>query len=106
MVRSLMVDFLEELESADIDDEYLFGKDMLVCPVAAPMEQTIVRRCWLPKGTDWYDFATAHYYPGGQMVEVSATLENIPVFVRVWDTLELQTYLQYAAEDRPVLRAK
>ena len=106
MVRSLMFDFPEEPESADVDDEYLFGNDLLVCPVTEPMAQTTVRRCWLPKGADWYDLATARYYPGGQTVEVTVTLENIPVFVRAGTTLELQTDLQYAAEDRPVLRTE
>ena len=37
MMRALVMDFANDKNALDINDEYMFGKSMLVCPVTNPM---------------------------------------------------------------------
>jgi alpha-D-xyloside xylohydrolase len=37
MMRALMMDFAGDKDALDIDDQYMFGKNILVCPVTEPM---------------------------------------------------------------------
>ncbi len=59
--------------------QYLFGRDLLVCPVVEPDATTWP--AYLPAGA-WYDLWTGERLAGGQTVEAPAPLERIPVFVR------------------------
>jgi len=62
MVRSLFVEFPGDPGSWQIDDEYLFGSDMLVAPLMHENETT--RNVYLPPG-DWIDYQTGKSYSGG-----------------------------------------
>ncbi len=37
MMRALVMDFADDKNALDINDEYMFGKSILVCPVTEPM---------------------------------------------------------------------
>lgn len=112
IMRSLLFDFPSDERAALIDDEFMFGNDLLVCPVTEPMyygpesrkleHGASVRRCWLPQGVDWYDFWTNERYTGGRFVDMSLTLEHIPLFVRAGTILLVQQDLHYTWENRPV----
>lgn len=105
MMRSLLFDFPEDPEALAMDDEFLFGRDLLVCPVLEPMcygpESRPVaapprtRRCYLPRGTAWRDFWTGETYDGGQWIETPLTLAHIPLFVRGGTELPMAEGLQY-----------
>jgi len=62
MTRALFIEYPEDPGSWLIDDEYLFGSDMLV----APLMQTdaTARDVYLPPGT-WIDYQTKKVYNGG-----------------------------------------
>jgi alpha-D-xyloside xylohydrolase len=106
MMRSLLFDFPEDPKSASIDDQFMFGKALLVCPVTHAMyyghsgEITAEksRSCYLPKGTDWYDFWTGDLLSGGQTVWANAEIDKIPVFVRAGSILLTQGDVQSAME--------
>ena len=49
----------------DIDDEYLFGRDLLVAPVDEPGMTS--RKVYLPAG-DWYDWHTGELHVGGSTI--------------------------------------
>lgn len=61
------------------DYQYFFGRDLLVCPVVEPGQETW--SCYLPPG-QWYDFWTNQALTGDQVVVVEAPLDRIPVFSR------------------------
>lgn len=93
IMRPLLFDFPEDERVFLISDQYMLGDALMVCPVAAPMyyeqggrsieERTQkFRSVYLPMGNDWYDWDTGERYQGGQVVEVSAPLSKIPVFVK------------------------
>jgi alpha-glucosidase (family GH31 glycosyl hydrolase) len=58
---------------------YLFGRDLLVCPVLE--KGASAREVLLPVG-DWVDLWSGARLPGGRTVVVPAPLERVPVFVR------------------------
>lgn len=74
-----MMRALQLVEPAASPYQYMFGRDLLVCPVVEPGVET-----WsvtMPEG-DWYDLWTRERLVGGRQVEVPAPLERIPVYVR------------------------
>ena len=97
MMRPLIMDFQEDERVAEIEDEYLFGPSLLVCPVTTPMyyqagskpmrNTEYTRNVYLPAGTDWYDLRTGEKFKGGQEITASAKLESIPVYIRAGSIL-------------------
>ena len=79
LMRPLFLDFPEE-PCWEIFDEYLFGPDILVCPVHELGRRE--REVYLPAGADWTDAASRQTRPGGQAITVSAPLERVPLFLR------------------------
>ena len=79
MQRPLVLDYQDDPAVVDIDDQYLFGRDLLVAPVT---EQGMTSRTvYLPAG-DWHDWHTGEVHAGGQRITVETPLERIPLFVR------------------------
>lgn len=79
-MRPLFYDFPDDEESWDIDDQFMFGPDILVAPVT--YEGARSRWVYLPPGSEWKDAATGKTYAGGQRVECDSPLHNIPVFLK------------------------
>jgi alpha-D-xyloside xylohydrolase len=79
MVRSLFVEFPGDPGSWSVDDEYLYGSQMLVAPLLHNGETS--RQVYLPPGT-WIDYQTGKAYAGGwQMIEAG----KIPAIILVRD---------------------
>ena len=62
MVRALFIEFPEDPGAWTIDNEYLFGSDILVAPMFE--EGKTEREVYLPKGK-WIDYQTGKTYSGG-----------------------------------------
>lgn len=92
MVKMLAFDFPEDPEVRNLKDQYMFGSQIMVCPVTWPMyfgagnrkiqEAEYKRRVYLPKGCGWYDYWSEVYYEGGQWIEVEAPIDKVPLFVK------------------------
>lgn len=61
MLRALFVEFPNDPGSWLVDNEYLFGSDLLVAPL---FEEITERDVYLPAGT-WIDYQTKKVYQGG-----------------------------------------
>ena len=61
MVRALFVEFPDDPGAWLVEDEYLFGSQMLVAPL---LESGNSRTCYLPKGK-WIDYQSGKVYEGG-----------------------------------------
>jgi len=72
-------DHQDDPRARDVDDEYLFGPDLLVAPVTAA--GMTARRVYLPEGTwvDWYD-GTILAGPG--FVTAATPMDRIPLYAR------------------------
>jgi hypothetical protein len=61
MLRALFIEYPEDPGSWLVDDEYLFGSDMLVAPL---FEDERARSVYLPPG-NWIDYQTGQIHAGG-----------------------------------------
>ena len=104
MVRALFVEYPDDPGSWLVDDQYLFGSDILVAPL---FESVTSRDVYLPPG-QWIDYQTGRTYGGGWH---KITAGKIPVVMLVksgtviphiklaqstkdmdWSSLELKVY--------------
>ena len=80
-MRPLFYDFPSDTEAWEINDEYMFGNDLLVAPVIN--ENEFSRQVYLPNSEAmWVNAWTGESYAGGQTVEVDAPIDKIPLFIR------------------------
>jgi len=78
MVRALLVEFPQDKGAWLVEDEYMFGSQMLVAPL---MESGNSRDVYLPKGK-WIDYQSGRVYEGGyQTIEAG----KIPAIILVRD---------------------
>lgn len=115
MMRALMMDFPNDKKALDINDEYMFGKSLLVSPVTNAMyvkpnvseRDTIQvedfstiksKETYLPAGTDWYDFWTGEKISGGNKVMKLTPLDIIPLYVKAGSIIPVGPSVQYAEE--------
>ena len=80
VIRPLYYDFPKDAAVATIEDQMMFGDDVLVAPVFELGARQ--RDVYLPAGATWIDAHTGVEYAGGQTVTADAPLELIPVFLR------------------------
>jgi len=86
-MRPLFVDFPDDPQAWEVEDQFMFGADILVAPVLS--EGLRSRSVYLPKGVTWQDAWTGEPYEGGQTLDADAPLEQIPVYVRAGRELTL-----------------
>jgi len=75
MVRSLFFDYPEDNTCWRVDDEYMFGSDLLVAPL---FSDSTSRDVYLPPG-NWVDYQTGNTWSGGQWHHI--TSGEIPIVV-------------------------
>jgi alpha-glucosidase len=98
LMRALLLEFPEDPEAHFINDQFMFGKELLVAPVLKKGAQT--RRLYLPEG-DWIDFHNPRqHFEGGQQLSVKATLDKIPIFVKKGSIVPMMPVMQYIHEKR------
>lgn len=109
MMRSLLFDYQDDPVVKTILDEFLFGRNILVCPVTeamyfepgnTPILRKKTRNCYLPKGVDWFDYWTGTKYQGGQYVEAEASIDKIPLFVKAGAVIPMKQGMQYADDQK------
>ncbi|GMN08228.1 glycoside hydrolase family 31 protein [Croceitalea sp. MTPC5] len=76
-------------------DEFLFGEQILVCPVQEPNAQG--RRMYVPKGK-WYNYWTEEVIEGGVEKWVSAAIDKIPLFIKEGAMIPKYPIQQYVGE--------
>lgn len=104
MVRALFIEFPDDPGAWNVEDEYMFGSQMLVAPM---MESGTERVCYLPEG-QWIDYQTGKVYgPGYQTIKAGkipcvilvrdgSLIPHVPVAQSTaeirWDKMELKPY--------------
>ncbi|WP_069658282.1 glycoside hydrolase family 31 protein [Arcticibacter eurypsychrophilus] len=111
MMRALFMDFPEDKKVVNIDNQYMFGKSLLVAPVTDSMYtkrvggvtetdiKTIkLHKVYLPAGHDWYDFWTGNKISGGQEIERAVPIDLIPLYVKAGSIIPMGPFQQYSNE--------
>lgn len=88
VMRPLFYDFPQDKKAWDVEDEYLFGPDILVAPVMYAKQ--LKRSVYLPEGASWTNAWTKETYDGGQMIGVDAPIDCIPLFLKNGAQLPIQ----------------
>ena len=85
-MRPLFYDFPEDKKAWEIEDEYMFGPDLLVAPIL--YEDQRERTLYLPEGL-WRNINDGEEYQGGREITVDAPLDQLPVFAKAGKQTEL-----------------
>lgn len=107
MIRALVMDFADDRKVLDINDQYLFGRSLLVAPVTQSMytrenredySATGTREIYLPSGAKWVDFWSGELHNGGQTIRREAPIDIMPLYVKGGSILPIGPEVQYAEE--------
>ena len=116
MMRALVMDYTADKKASRLNDEYLFGRNILVKPVTDPMytwkdsqkkghtiypdvkKAAAPMSVYLPKGDKWYDFWSNTLYDGGQDIQMTCPIDVMPVFVKAGTVLPFGPEVQYSSE--------
>jgi alpha-D-xyloside xylohydrolase len=107
MMRALVMDFSSDKKVLNIDDQYMFGKSILVCPVTERMYNqngkadfsTVKKReLYLPAGTNWIDFWTGEMIKGRQIITKETPIDIMPLYVKAGSIIPIGPDVQYAEE--------
>jgi alpha-D-xyloside xylohydrolase len=79
-MRPLFFDFAADEKCAAVDDQFMFGPDLLVAPVLHA--GVTKRKVYLPAGVEWTDAWTGKKFPGGRTVVAAAPLDKIPLYLK------------------------
>jgi alpha-D-xyloside xylohydrolase len=96
IMRSLAMDFGTDETVYDINDQYMFGPSLMICPVTEYKART--RSVYLPDGGGWYNFFTGGFYEGGQYLDADAPYTSIPIFVSEGSIVPAGPEIQYTSE--------
>ncbi|HKW19708.1 MAG TPA: TIM-barrel domain-containing protein [Terriglobales bacterium] len=101
IMRALWLHYPDDPKAVARDDEYLWGRDLLVAPIVENAATS--REVYLPHGV-WYDFWTNERIEGGREISRPVDLETLPLYVRAGATLPLGPVKQYVEEksDEPL----
>ena len=80
IIKGMVMAYPYQLSLADVENQYLFCDDLLVCPVTT--ENVYYQKVSLPKGSAWYELNTYKAYDGGQTFDAEAPTSDFPVFVK------------------------
>ena len=80
IMRPLILAYPTEEKLSDTWDEYLYGNELLVAPIATA--NTVARDVYLPAG-QWMDYGNKEtVHQGSATINAQSSLDSIPVFVR------------------------
>ena len=80
IIRPLLYDYQNDKKTYEINDEFLFGDNILVSPVVEQgSRQKLV---YLPEGNNWIDYWTGTEFEGGQYIIKEAPLDICPIFIK------------------------
>ena len=95
MVQSIVYYDQEDTQTHFRTDEFIFGQQILVCPVQEPNAQG--RRMYIPRG-NWYNFWTDEVVAGGKEKWVAADIDKIPLFIKEGAIIPKYPVQQYVGE--------
>ncbi len=78
VMRSMVMEFMEDRNCSYLDKQYLFGESLLVAPV---FNEDSIAEFYLPEGR-WTDFFSNEVYVGGKWFKEDCGYLDIPLMVR------------------------
>ncbi|GAO45459.1 putative alpha-glucosidase [Flavihumibacter petaseus NBRC 106054] len=98
LMRALILEYPEDENAFKVDDEFMFGHELLVAPVLK--KGAVSRNVYLPEG-EWIDFNDGKtVYNGGQVINYPAPLAVTPIFVRKGSIIPMMPVMQYIGQEK------
>ncbi|MDP4204389.1 MAG: glycoside hydrolase family 31 protein, partial [Bacteroidota bacterium] len=95
MMKPLAHDFPNDLMTWNISDQFLFGSNLMICPVTKYQARS--RKVYFPAGT-WYNFWTGEKNLGQMEINTEAPLERVPIFIKGGSIIPIGPKVQYALQ--------
>ena len=96
IMRALLLEYPNDPEIFKTDEQFLFGKELLVAPVVK--KGAVTKKVYLPQG-EWIDFNNNKtIYEGEQWITYKAPLNTIPVFVKKGSIIPMMPVMNYIHE--------
>ncbi len=94
LMRPLAMEFPDDKQVANMSDEWLMGPSLLAAPLLQPSGK---RTVYLPDDK-WYAFESNVPSKGKQTLDVTAALDEIPVYIRAGTILPLGPAIQHTSQ--------
>ncbi|MDZ7377535.1 MAG: DUF5110 domain-containing protein, partial [candidate division KSB1 bacterium] len=98
--RPMYYDYPDSDEAYRFKNQYMFGNDILVAPITAPLSpdsMLVTKSIWLPPG-EWIEWFTGERLTGPRRYRRQFALDEIPVYVKAGAIIPLQTQKKAAIE--------
>jgi len=95
MLKPLVYFDQEDPQTHFRTDEFIFGDQILVCPIQEPNAKG--RRMYIPRGK-WHNFWTGEVLEGGMEKWVVADIDKIPIFIKEGAIIPKYPVQQYVGE--------
>ena len=95
MLKPLVYYDQEDIQTHYRTDEFLFGNQILVCPILEP--NALGRRMYLPAG-NWYNYWTNEIIEGKKELWVKTDYDQIPIFIKEGAVIPKYPVQQYVGE--------
>eukprot|EP01134_Creolimax_fragrantissima_P006132 CFRG6132T1 len=76
VIRALYFDYPKDIDTRDVQDQFMFGPSIMVCPVM--QYRATSRVVYFPRGTQWYDWNTGAVVSteGGESEKFDSSIED------------------------------
>jgi alpha-glucosidase len=95
ILKSLVLYDQEDVHTHYRTDEFIFGEQILACPVLEPNAKG--RRMYVPRG-NWYDYWTDEIVKGGKEMWVDSDIDSMPIFIKEGTVIPKYPIQQYVGE--------
>ena len=92
IMRALMMDFENDKNVLNISDQYMFGSNLMVCPVYQYKARD--REVYFPESPGWYNLYDGQFVAGGQKQTVAAPYDRMPIYVAAGSILPMGKVIQ------------
>jgi alpha-glucosidase (family GH31 glycosyl hydrolase) len=98
IMRALVLHYQDDENVYPISDQYMLGKDLMICPVTTKGAQT--RTIYFPEGT-WYDYWTGRKIEGKRFLNVVAPADHLLMYAKAGAIIPSQESMNYT-DEKPV----
>lgn len=92
IMRALMMNFESDKNVLNIGDQYMFGKELMICPVYKYKARK--REVYFPENAGWYNLYDGKYIAGGNRQNVDAPYNRMPIYVSAGSILPVGQLIQ------------
>ena len=102
LCRPMYYDYPKDSRAYDLKNQYMFGDDMLVSPVTKQIPEGrlhVDQAVWLPEG-QWYEWSSGTLLQGGDTLNRTFTLTEIPLYVKAGSVIPMQPEMRYDGQKK------